>query len=242
MDRTAERKPSARDVDDELDDDALFEALENEDDSGYRANRIEQLNSEFASAQNNSSALSSTGAVPPATLREDGLYPTLQSDQALLDFTTQTHRCVIHFAHPDFARCNTMDEHICALAARHHEVPFARVDVRNTPFVVEKIKIKVLPCVIGFKDGVAVERVIGFEGLGSGGRDGKDSFSTATLEKRLLYTGILNQTKLKPGDKDSLTSDDDSDEDEPASRKTIRTGNARYRSGHDDEEDEDDWD
>lgn len=243
MDRTAEPKQPARDIDDGIDDDddALFEALETEDDSAYRANRIEQLNAEFASAQNDPAAHSSAGLAPPTTLREDALYPTLQSDQALLDFTTQTHRCVIHFAHPDFARCNTMDEHIRALATRHHEVPFARVDVRNTPFVVEKIKIRVLPCVIGFKDGVAVERVIGFEGLGSGGRDGTDGFSTATLEKRLLWTGILTQAKMKAGDEDSQSSDADSDVNEPGSRKTIRTGNARYQSGHDDDDD-DDWD
>lgn len=241
MDLTSEPKASQRDIDHEIDDDALFDALETEDDSAYRASRIEQLNAEFASAQNNSATLSSTGGALPTTLREDGLYPTLKSDQALLDFTTQAHRCVIHFAHPDFARCNTMDNHIRTLAACHHEVPFARIDVRDAPFVVEKIKIRVLPCVIGFKDGVAVERVIGFEGLGSGGRDGTDGFSTATLEKRLLWKGILAQTKLKTGDGDSLQSDADSEADEPGPRKTIRSGNARYRSGHDDDDD-DDWD
>ncbi|RAL05645.1 thioredoxin domain-containing protein [Aspergillus ibericus CBS 121593] len=238
MSRAVEDKPLARDQDDIDDDDALFSALENEDDSTYRAHRIEQLNSEFASAQGNNRP---RDAAAP-TIVEDSLYPTIASDQALLDFTTQTHRCVIHFAHPDFARCSTMDEHIRALAAWHHEVRFARVDVRNTPFVVERLKIRVLPCVIGFKDGMGVERLVGFEGLASGGRDGTDGFSTATLEKRLIWKGILAQEKFRAGDNGSDQSEEDSDDGDRRDRgkRAIRSGNARnYR--HDDDDD-DDWD
>ncbi|RAH68206.1 thioredoxin domain-containing protein [Aspergillus aculeatinus CBS 121060] len=229
---------------DESDDDALLEALENEDDSSYRAHRIEQLNAEFTAAQND--AARSTAA-PIGTVVEDSLYPILRTDQLLLDFTTQTHRCVIHFAHPDFARCSTMDEHIRALASQHHEVRFARVDVRDTPFVVEKLKIRVLPCVIGFKDGVAVERVVGFEGLGSGGRDGTDGFSTATLEKRLLWKGILTQEKIKATGDTSDQSDEDSDNDKNGRgygrQRAIRSGNVYQRrlAGGEDGED-DDWD
>ena len=146
---------------------------------------------------------------------------------------------MVHFAHPDFARCGVMDEHIRTLAMRHYEAKFARVDVRHTPFIVEKLKIKVLPCVIGFKDGLGVERVLGFEGLGSGGRDGKDGFSIATLEKRLLWKGILVQAKIKQGDDD----DDDYDSagsDEDAGRgprRAIRSGGRLNRN-----DDDDDWD
>ncbi|RAL10121.1 thioredoxin domain-containing protein [Aspergillus homomorphus CBS 101889] len=229
---------------DESDDDALLKALENEDDSYYRAHRIEQLNAEFAAAQNK--AARSTAA-PIGTVVEDSLYPTLRTDQILLDFTTQTHRCVIHFAQPDFARCSTMDEHIRALASRHHEVRFARVDVRDTPFVVEKLKIRILPCVIGFKDGVAVERVVGFEGLGSGGRDGTDGFSTKTLEKRLIWKGILIQEKLKDmgdaSDQSDEGSDDGTDGRRYGRQRAIRSGNVRQRRLADgDDDDDDDWD
>ncbi|KAF9883517.1 hypothetical protein FE257_003392 [Aspergillus nanangensis] len=223
---------SARDLDDEEDVDALLESLENEDDSAYRAQRVEQLNAEFASAKNNRS-------VPTTTIVEDGLYPTLNSDQVLLDITTQINRCVIHFAHPDFARCATMDDHMRELATHHHEVRFARADVRNTPFIVEKLKIRVLPCVIGFKDGIAVERVLGFEGIGLGGNDGTNGISTTTLEKRLLLSGILAQSRFKAKDDDSDFSDPGSDEEQRGGgRRTIRSGRARI---HEDDDD-DDWD
>ncbi|KAL4868495.1 hypothetical protein BDV12DRAFT_169537 [Aspergillus spectabilis] len=228
-------KPLQRDLDerDLSDDDALFKALEEEDDTSYRTHRIEQLNAEFATSQKTSDQRT--------TLVEDSIYPTLKSDQALLDFTTQTHRCVIHFAHPDFARCGTMDEHIRALAARHHDVRFARVDVRETPFVVEKLKIRVLPCVIGFRDGQAMERVLGFEGLGSGGLDGAEGFSTSKLEKRLLWKGILSQAKFKAGDDDGSDENSDEEEDDDArkGRRGIRTGNTRATI---DDDDDDDWD
>ena len=235
-------KQAPRDQDGDLtqeDDAALFEALENEDDSQYRAQRIEQLNAELASAQ-------SARPAGPTTIVEDSLLPTITTDQALLNFTTQTNRCVIHFAHPDFARCQTMDEHMRTLAARHHEVRFARADVRSTSFVVEKLKIKVLPCVIGFKDGIAVERVIGFEGLGSGGRDGADGISTATLEKRLLWKGILTQSRVRESEAGEESSDGGSDvEDENQARRNgrgaIRSGGMRNRRINDDEDD-DDWD
>ncbi|KAJ0423395.1 thioredoxin-like protein [Aspergillus carlsbadensis] len=228
---TPQRDVELRDLD--LDDDgAIFKALEEEDDASYRAHRIEQLNAEFATA--------GTGNPTTTTVVQDSLYPTIKSDQALLDFTTEINRCVIHFAHPDFARCATMDEHIKALAARHQDVRFAKVDVRETPFVIEKLKIRVLPCVIGFLEGVGVERVVGFEGLGSGGSDGADGFSTATLEMRLLWKGILSQKKFKAGDDEGSDVDSEEEDDGQRRRRGIRTGNSKAVKDGDD--DDDDWD
>ncbi|KAL4806008.1 thioredoxin-like protein [Aspergillus unguis] len=226
-DRPLQRDEDERDL---SDDEALFKALEEEDDTGYRSHRIEQLNAEFATSQKPHHQRT--------TLVEDSLLPTLKSDQALLDFTTQTQRCVIHFAHPDFARCATMDEHIRTLAARHQDVRFARVDVRETPFVVEKLKIRVLPCVIGFNDGVAVERVLGFEGLGIGGSDGLEGFSTATLEKRLLTAGILSQTRFNADDESMSEPDSEEEDDARKGRRGIRSGNTQART----DDDDDDWD
>lgn len=235
------------DLDAHDDDEALFVALENEDDSSYRSNRIEQLNAEFASAKNGPARPSNASNAGGPTIVNNDAYPTLDSDRAVLDFTTNTHRCVVHFAHPDFVRCGVMDEHIRTLAARHYEVRFARVDVRHTPFIVEKLNIRVLPCVVGFKDGLGVERVLGFEGLGSGGKDGTDGFNIAVLEKRLLWKGILAQSKVRQGDGDdgdSGGSDEESDRDRTGRRRprrALRSGGIRSnRDDYDDDED-DDW-
>lgn len=230
----------------DLDEDAIFEALENEDDSAYRSHRIEQLHAELKSAQDAVRSIQRDAASNTTTV-QDALYPTISNDQALLDFTTQNERCIVHFAHPDFAKCGVMDEHLRALAARHYEVRFARVDVRDCPFIVEKLNVRVLPCVIGFVDGVGVERVLGFEGLGSGNRDGVNGFRTAELEKRLVSKGVLTRRKLHedggngvPGEVDNDSESED-DKNRKGQRGAIRSGNARNRHATEDDDD-DDWD
>lgn len=224
-------------------DEALFAALENEDDTSYRTQRIQQLNAELASQRTNRDSSSTTNKGAGASLVRNSTYPTLDNDQAVLDFTTETTRCIVHFAHGDFARCSVMDARLEELAGRHYEVRFARVDVRSAPFLVEKLGIRVLPCVIGFKDGVGVERVIGFEGLATEGLDGVEGFSLKALEKRLLWKGVLAQAKFSTEeDDDDVPEDsdqDDGDRRRAGVKKAIRSGNNRLRNRNDDD---DDWD
>ena len=61
-----------------------------------------------------------------------------------------------------------------------------------------KLQIKVLPCLVLFRSGVALDRVIGFDDFG-----GKDDFSLAAVERRLLSSGVV---KAAPKNDDS---DDD---------------------------------
>lgn len=153
-----------------------------------------------------------------------------------------------------------MDAHLQNLAYRHHEVRFARADVRGIPFVVEKLGIKVLPYVIGFREGVAVERVVGFEGLGVGvgggsGRgkklltDGADQFDPVALERRLLGKGVLVRARLVSGGGGGggeSGSDEENSEDEEeyerlrGGRRGIR-GPATRRVNDGDDDDDDDW-
>lgn len=60
--------------------------------------------------------------------------------------------------------------------------------MQDSPFFTVKLNIKMLPCVIFFKNGVAGERVLGFEGLG-----GKDDFETAALEERMLVAEVVEE-------------------------------------------------
>ncbi len=54
-----------------------------------------------------------------------------------------------------------------------------------------KLNVKVLPCVIAFVDGVSVDRIVGFEGVGYS----EDTFTTRDLEKRLVGAGVLEREK-----------------------------------------------
>ena len=65
------------------------------------------------------------------------------------------------------------------------------MNVENAPFLVTKLKIQVLPCVLAFIDGVSVDRIVGFEGLGYT----QDTFITKDLEARLLSSGVVQWAK-----------------------------------------------
>jgi hypothetical protein len=87
--------------------------------------------------------------------------------------------------------------------------------VDNCPFLVTKLKVQVLPCVIAFIDGIGADRIIGFEGLGRT----PDDFTTRDLEARLINSGVLARTKVNEEDerarlrKQAEARQDDSDED-----------------------------
>ena len=84
-------------------------------------------------------------------------------------------KCVVHFYHSNFKRCEIMDKHLAVrdwfrlccfllltyiqkLAPKYFSTRFLRVFVENVPWLVEKLGIKVLPCVIVFIDGVTKSR------------------------------------------------------------------------------------
>ncbi|EEP79296.1 predicted protein [Uncinocarpus reesii 1704] len=211
------------------DTDALLDALENEDPNPtYTSQRIAQLKAELSSP--NTTQSPSTNVV--TTLLNNSPLPTLPTDQAVLDFTTQLTHCVVHFFHPDFSRCGTMDKHLTLLSTAHSAssgARFARADVRSVPFIVEKLKIRVLPCVIGFVDGEVREKVVGFEGLGPGGLDALgDDFETGVLEERLVQGGEVEG--------DESDEDEDREDARHDKKKTIRSAKRRG-----DDEDSD-WD
>jgi hypothetical protein len=99
--------------------------------------------------------------------------------------------CLLITSHPDRQK----------MAPKYFHTRFIRVFVENIPWLVERLSVKVLPCVICFIGGVSrdrhgfylsprflscltTERLIGFEDLGN-----NDDFDTAVLELRLLNTG-----------------------------------------------------
>ncbi|KAA6407208.1 MAG: thioredoxin [Lasallia pustulata] len=163
----------------EDDEDALLDSLENDPSlDGFREQRLQQLHSEFTRAKQMRS-------------QEHGTYVEIKDEKALMDITTSTKLCVVHFFKPDFNRCRIMDEHLQTLAPKHFDTRFLRTNVENCPFLVTKLKIQVLPCVLAFENGISADRVIGFEGLGHS----EDTFTTRDLEARLLRAGVLVRAK-----------------------------------------------
>ncbi|KAF7192935.1 Thioredoxin domain-containing protein plp1 [Pseudocercospora fuligena] len=168
------------------DEDALIAELEEDEDSalsGFREQRLAQLHAEVTRAK-----LMKEGS--------HGSYTEIKDEKQLMDITTSTKLCVVHFMKPDFNRCRVMDEKLTTLAGKHFDTRFVTINVDNAPFLVVKLGIKVLPCVIAFKDGVSSDRIIGFEGIGWK----PDSFTASELEARLLASGVLVRAKMTEED------------------------------------------
>ncbi|KAG0016265.1 hypothetical protein BGZ81_011317 [Podila clonocystis] len=178
VDDTIDRQDGAED-DEDLDDDELFEELENDDYgmSSFREQRIEEFKEEVAKRK-------------LMLENEHGIYKDVTDEKEVMDITTKTKHCVIHFYHSDFRRCMIVDKHLEALAKKHIKTKFVKIKVEDAPFLVEKLQVKVLPCVISFTDGVAVDRLIGFEELGN-----TDNFSTTMLELRYKTVGVIEDDK-----------------------------------------------
>lgn len=194
---------------DEVDEDDLIAELEaDEDDAAFsalRERRLEQLHQEV----NRTRLLKES---------KHGTYMEIKDEKELLDITTSTKLSIAHFMKPDFNRCRIMDGRLEVLAERHYEARFVSINVENAPFLVVKLGIQVLPCVIAFIDGVSVDRIIGFEGIGWKA----DTFTAVELERRLLSCGVLARAKL---------------ENEGNAKRSMMQNVGRVE-----DEDDDDWD
>lgn len=110
---------------------------------------------------------------------------------------THSEKVICHFYHREFYRCKIMDKHLKSLALKHFDTKFLKLDAENAPFFVTKLGIKTLPCVIFFRNGIAIDRLVGFQELG-----GKDDFSTKALEAFLLKKGMIKENKQDDEDGD----------------------------------------
>ena len=78
-----------------------------------------------------------------------------------------------------------------------------------------KLGVQVLPCLLLYKGGICVGRILGFEGLG----EGTDNFTTKDLENRLLGYSVLLRAKsgshnfAQKNRIEGLTHDEDEDWD-----------------------------
>lgn len=115
-----------------------------------------------------------------------GQYTEITQDE-FLPIVTGSKRVVCHFYHSDFERCKIIDMHLREIAKEHFETRFVYINAEKTPFFIKKLQIQVLPSIILFTDGVAEDRIIGFEDLG-----GEDEFETIMLTRRLVKAKIID--------------------------------------------------
>lgn len=128
-----------------------------------------------------------------------GKYEEVVEEQ-FLPTVTKIQYCVVHFYHKDFERCKIVDMHLNKIARQHTEAKVVKIDAEKCPFFVAKLQIQVLPTILCFINGVAVDRVVGFEELG-----GQDDFPTLLLTRKLVACGVLKALNKKEKGEISIT-------------------------------------
>lgn len=138
-------------------------------------------------------------------------------ESEFLPCVTKSKLAIVHFYHKDFERCKIVDMHLRQIAKTHTEARFVYLDAEKSPFFIQKLQVQVLPTIVCFADGIAVDRLVGFEDMGN-----KDDFPTVLLTRRLIKGGILKalnnqergQINLKKGGKRRLAAESNSDDDD----------------------------
>ena len=142
-----------------------------------------------------------------------GTYQEI-TEEEFLPTVTKTKYVVVAFFHKDFERCKIVDMHINKIVREHEECRFVRIDAERCPFFIAKLNIQMLPTIIMFQDGIALDRICGFDELG-----GADDFPTINLTRRLIRGGVLWANNRK----------------EKGLMKVTKTSNRRNDSSSDDE-------
>eukprot|EP00993_Chasmostoma_nieuportense_P004064 NODE_4747_length_746_cov_27.641357_g4586_i0.p1 GENE.NODE_4747_length_746_cov_27.641357_g4586_i0~~NODE_4747_length_746_cov_27.641357_g4586_i0.p1 ORF type:complete len:223 (-),score=95.96 NODE_4747_length_746_cov_27.641357_g4586_i0:53-721(-) len=101
-------------------------------------------------------------------------------EQDFLKTVTGSTWVACHFFHKDFERCKILDKHLYEIAPKLLAVKLISLNAEKAAFFVSKLQVKTLPTIVFFKEGVAVDRMIGFDDIG-----GVDEFPTSRLVERI---------------------------------------------------------
>jgi len=197
--------------------DAEIERMDKMDESGFeqlRQNRMEQLKA----AQKQKQVWLSLG---------HGQYEEIADEKEFFEVTKNSANVVCHFYRESTFRCKIVDKHLALLAPKHIETHFVKINAEKCPFLVERLRIVVLPTICIAKNGKTVDYIVGFDDMG-----GADDFPNEVLEWRIARTEVIKYdgdllTPPISGKKKSLLG-------HPSRKKTIR-GKGDDDSSDDDE-------
>ncbi|XP_070552726.1 thioredoxin domain-containing protein 9-like [Ptychodera flava] len=116
-----------------------------------------------------------------------GQYSELPGEREFFDECKKSKHVVCHFYKDSTFRCKIVDKHLSILAPKHIETRFLKINAEKSPFLAERLRIKVIPTMALIKDGKTCDYVVGFDDVG-----GTDDFPTEMLEWRLGCAGVIN--------------------------------------------------
>lgn len=185
------------------DEDELLAELEREDDAldAFREKRLQQLHEEFARVAAQKAGSGAGTYVDVADEKEvldittfaPPIQPTKEprADRGIKKTPRSNTNSLVHFYHTDFRRCKILDTHLSLLAAKHPECRIVKIEVERAPFLVQRLTVRVLPCLFAFINGKEVGRIEGFERLGN-----TDTFRTVRLEEVLVSYNVFERVRF----------------------------------------------
>ncbi|XP_064549246.1 thioredoxin domain-containing protein 9 [Drosophila montana] len=115
-----------------------------------------------------------------------GTYSELADEKEFFEVSKKSPNIVCHFYRDSSERSRIVDMHLKILAAKHVEAKFCKVNAEKTPFLTQRLRIKVLPTIALVKDSKTKDFIVGFTDLGN-----CDDFSTEMLEWRIAHSGVI---------------------------------------------------
>lgn len=115
-----------------------------------------------------------------------GTYSDLADEKEFFEVSKKSPNIVCHFYRDSTERCRIVDMHLKILAAKHIEAKFCKVNAEKSPFLTQRLRIKVIPTIALVKDSKTKDFIVGFTDLGN-----CDDFSTEMLEWRIAHSGAI---------------------------------------------------
>ncbi len=116
-----------------------------------------------------------------------GTYSELSDEKDFFEACKKSKHVVCHFYRESTFRCKIVDKHLEQLARQHTECKFVKINAEKAFFLVERLKIKVMPTIALVKDNKPVDYVVGFADLGN-----TDDFDTEMLEWRIARADVID--------------------------------------------------
>lgn len=116
-----------------------------------------------------------------------GEYDELAGEKEFFEISKKSANIVVHFYRDSTERCKIVDHHLKILAKKHIEAKFCKVNAENSPFLTQRLRIKVIPTIAIVKDSKTKDYVVGFSDLGN-----RDDFSTEMMEWRIAQSGAID--------------------------------------------------
>ena len=76
-----------------------------------------------------------------------GKYEEIPDEATFFAECKKAKNLVVHFYREATFRCKIVDKHLQILAAKHLEAKFLKIDAEKSPFLIRRLKIRVLPTI-----------------------------------------------------------------------------------------------